>query len=123
MNAVFTKLAKWSATAGMAMGIAGCSTNTGNGALIGGAAGAGIGAIAGHNSRHGNTAGGALVGGVIGAIAGAVIGNEVDREEDYRDRRYYYYEDRPVYRRYRVYRVDPYAYPPPPPPMREDYDP
>jgi hypothetical protein len=61
-------------------GVAGCESNAGTGALIGGAAGAGIGAIAGHQS-HGNTVGGALIGGAIGAIGGGLIGNEMDKNE------------------------------------------
>jgi surface antigen len=73
---------------------AGCETKAGTGALVGGAAGAGIGAIIGHNS-HGRTGSGALIGGAVGALGGALIGNEMDKadrkkeEEDrYRDRAY-----------------------------------
>jgi hypothetical protein len=86
----------------------GCQTNAGNGALIGGAAGAGLGAVVGHQS-HGNTAGGAIVGGALGAITGAIVGSEVDRQQDrdrYYDRRYYddgYYRPGYVYE-YRVWR-------------------
>ena len=40
--------------------VAGCETKAGTGALIGGAAGAGIGAIVGKQS-HGHTAGGAVI--------------------------------------------------------------
>ena len=72
----------------------GCETKAGTGALVGGAAGAGIGAIIGHNS-HGRTGSGALIGGAVGALGGALIGNEMDKadrkkeEEDrYRDRAY-----------------------------------
>ena len=61
-------------------GVAGCETKAGTGALIGGAAGAGIGAIAGKQS-HGHTAGGALIGGAVGAIGGALIGNELDKND------------------------------------------
>src|SRR6266550_8458600 len=79
------------------LGMMGCESNTGNGALIGGAAGAGLGAIIGHNS-HGHTAGGAAIGGAAGAIGGALIGNEMDKKEAReRDR---YDDDRPT-RRYR----------------------
>src|SRR5690242_18725809 len=56
---------RWASILGAAtlmLGVAGCADNTGNGALIGGAAGAGIGAIIGNNS-HGRTAEGALIGG------------------------------------------------------------
>jgi hypothetical protein len=70
-------------------GVAGCESNAGTGALIGGAAGAGIGAIIGHNS-HGRTGSGALIGGAAGAIGGALIGNEMDKKEaaERRDRDY-----------------------------------
>jgi hypothetical protein len=69
-------------------GVVGCETKAGTGALIGGAAGAGIGAIVGHNS-HGRTGSGALIGGAVGALGGALIGNEMDKkdkEEARRDR-------------------------------------
>jgi hypothetical protein len=80
----------------MALGSAGgCDTNAGTGALLGGAAGAGIGAIIGHNS-HGRTGSGALIGGAVGAIGGALVGNEMDKAErqkaqddGFRDRAYY----------------------------------
>src|SRR5258708_4898283 len=58
----------------------GCETKAGTGALVGGAAGAGIGAIIGHNS-HGRTGSGALIGGAVGAIGGAIIGNEMDKSD------------------------------------------
>lgn len=70
-------------------GTTGCETKAGSGALIGGAAGAGIGAIIGHNS-HGRTGSGALIGGAVGAIGGALIGNEMDKNDRrarYDDRR------------------------------------
>lgn len=79
------------------VGMAGCSTNAGNGALIGGAAGAGAGAILSHGHP-----GGVIVGGALGALTGAIIGSDVDRAQA-RDRYYYngaYY----------------YNAPPPPPP-------
>src|SRR3954467_13428379 len=95
---------------GLAAGGAGCSTNTGTGALVGGALGAGTGAIVGHNS-HGRTAEGALIGGAIGALTGGLIGNEADKRDHYHERVYrdappppgYYereevYYDRPVRR-------------------------
>src|SRR5712671_1206972 len=73
-------------------GIVGCETKAGTGALIGGAAGAGIGAIIGHNS-HGRTGSGALIGGAVGALGGALVGNEMDKadrkkeqQEERRDR-------------------------------------
>jgi len=80
----------------------GCQSNAGTGALIGGAAGAGIGAIAGKQS-HGKTVNGALIGGAVGAIGGGLIGNEMDKKEA-RDRERAYDRDR--------------DYPPPPPPRR-----
>ena len=52
-------------TAGMALGVAGCTTQ--QGALVGGATGAVIGGVAT------NSFGGAIVGGAIGALAGAVL--------------------------------------------------
>jgi hypothetical protein len=82
----------------LSAGIAGCETKAGTGALIGGAAGAGIGAIVGHNS-HGRTGSGALIGGAVGALGGALIGNEMDKkdkEEARRDRDYDDYSARRV---------------------------
>src|SRR4051812_19293665 len=64
----------------MGAGIAGCETQAGTGALIGGAAGAGIGAIIGNNS-HGRTGSGALIGGAVGALGGAIVGNEMDKSD------------------------------------------
>jgi uncharacterized protein YcfJ len=61
-------------------GVAGCETKAGTGALVGGAAGAGIGAIVGNNS-HGRTGSGALIGGAVGALGGALIGNEMDKKD------------------------------------------
>ena len=55
-----------------------CRTHTQNGALMGGAMGAGTGAaiaaIAGES-----VGGGALIGAGVGAISGGVIGNSIDR--------------------------------------------
>src|SRR5947207_3423714 len=68
------------ASALLVAGVTGCETKAGTGALIGGAAGAGIGAIVGHNS-HGRTGSGALIGGAVGAIGGALIGNEMDKAD------------------------------------------
>src|SRR5690348_5394624 len=73
-------------------GVAGCESNAGTGALVGGAAGAGIGAIIGHNS-HGRTGSGALIGGAAGAIGGALIGNEMDKKEAAETRRDRDYDD------------------------------
>lgn len=55
----------------------GC-TKTEEGAVIGGAGGAGLGAIIGN--QVGSTAGGAAIGGVAGAAAGALIGHELDKK-------------------------------------------
>src|SRR5881392_4114691 len=68
-------------------GVTGCETKAGTGALIGGAAGAGIGAIVGHNS-HGRTGSGALIGGAIGAVGGALVGNEMDKKDKQEDRKH-----------------------------------
>ena len=46
---------------------------------MGGAAGAGIGAIAGHQS--GKAGEGALIGGAVGAGAGYLLGNEKDKKK------------------------------------------
>src|SRR5687768_3222467 len=67
----------------------GCASHAAEGAMIGGAAGAGLGAIIGHNS-HGRTAEGALIGGAVGAIGGGLIGNEADKREQYERDRYAY---------------------------------
>ena len=82
----------------------GCESHAGNGALIGGAAGAGIGAIIGNNSK-GRTAEGALIGGAVGAIGGGLIGNEMDKKEARQredDDRYYDERDRDDDRRART---------------------
>jgi uncharacterized protein YcfJ len=78
----------------MTLGGVGCESKAGTGALVGGAAGAGIGAIIGNNS-HGRTGSGALIGGAIGAASGALIGNEMDKQDRRRER---YYEDDRSYR-------------------------
>lgn len=56
---------------------AGCSRTT-KGAGIGGAAGAGVGALIG--KATGNTARGAIIGAAIGGSAGAVIGHQMDKQ-------------------------------------------
>lgn len=66
----------------------GCATPTRSGAAGGGAAGAGLGAIIGHQSGH--TGEGAIIGGAAGAAAGALIGNQVGRERRQRDGHYEY---------------------------------
>ncbi len=57
---------------------------TGKGALIGGAGGAGIGALAGGGK-------GALIGGALGAGGGALVGHHVAHNRHNRQRRAYYY--------------------------------
>src|SRR6266404_1108459 len=77
------------AAIGLAL-VMGCETpsgrpdNTATGALVGGATGAGIGAIAG-----GHEAGeGALIGGAIGAVTGALVGHSIDQQQRERVREY-----------------------------------
>ena len=56
---------------------AGCQTTpTQQGALIGGAVGAGAGALIGNQSGHAGT--GALIGGAAGGLGGALFGDMVD---------------------------------------------
>jgi len=57
--------------------VSGCNTTpTQDGAIVGGAMGAGLGAIVGHQSgRQGE---GALIGAGVGAITGAIVGDQVD---------------------------------------------
>lgn len=52
--------------------------NRNKGAVVGGAAGAVIGGIVGHQNNE--TPEGALIGGAVGAIAGGVIGNAKDKQ-------------------------------------------
>ena len=61
------------------MFVAGCESEAGKGAGIGSLAGAGLGAIVGHQS--GRTAEGALIGGAVGGGAGYMIGAEKDRKK------------------------------------------
>jgi len=51
-----------------------CATNTGTGALAGGALGAGAGALIGGGQ-------GAVIGGAVGAITGGLIGNAIDANQ------------------------------------------
>ena len=121
---MFTKswILRSALVAGMGLAAVGCESHAGNDALIGGAAGAGIGALVGSVS-HARAGEGALIGGAIGAIGGGLVGNEQDRREHYQERAYhedgyyrqrpayyddrYYYEQRPVVvRERRVYRYD-----------------
>lgn len=64
-------------TVALLLMVVGC-TRTQQGAVIGGAVGAGTGYAVGEaNGDHG--AAGAVVGGVVGAGAGGLIGNELDQ--------------------------------------------
>ena len=65
--------------AALMMALAGCETTpTQQGAVVGGALGAGAGAIIGHQSGHQGE--GALIGAAGGALAGALIGDQVDEK-------------------------------------------
>jgi uncharacterized protein YcfJ len=134
MKMTSRKLLSAAASLMLGAGVVGCESHAGTGALIGGAAGAGIGAIVGHNS-HGRTGSGALIGGAVGAGAGALIGNEQDkaeqrdrgyrrddyrrddyRRDDYEPRSRYYERDDSYaprydggYTEYRTYRSGPYG--------------
>ncbi|RJP19746.1 MAG: OmpA family protein [Candidatus Abyssobacteria bacterium SURF_5] len=49
------------------------------GAALGGAVGAGTGAVIGHQSDHAGE--GALIGGAVGAVAGGLIGRQLDQQQ------------------------------------------
>ena len=93
---------RFAAAAGLAGLLAGCTTPSGrpdytaNGALIGGASGAAIGALADRRAPGA----GALIGGAAGLIAGGLIGHSMDQQAEARWRS----APPPTY------------YPPPPPP-------
>ncbi len=57
--------------------LSGCTT-TQKAAGLGTVAGAGLGAIIGHQSKH--TGEGALIGGLAGAAAGALLGEQMDKK-------------------------------------------
>src|SRR4051794_41962532 len=78
MSNMFKRWLSGLAVLALGAGLGGCQSQAGNGALIGGATGAGLGAVIGHNS-HGQTPEGALIGGARGAPAGGVIGKEQDK--------------------------------------------
>jgi osmotically inducible lipoprotein OsmB len=62
-----------------AITIIGCATTpVQQGALMGGALGAGAGAIIG-NQVHGQGGSGALIGAAAGALTGAIVGDQVDK--------------------------------------------
>lgn len=79
---------KWTAPALIAsMALMGCNTTpTQDGAVVGGALGAGAGAIIGNQS--GNSGEGALIGAAAGALAGALVGDQVDERRQRRDATY-----------------------------------
>jgi outer membrane protein OmpA-like peptidoglycan-associated protein len=62
------------------LGMGGCASlnSTGQGAAIGGGAGAAVGAIIGNQT--GSTARGAIIGAVVGGTAGAIIGRRMDQQ-------------------------------------------
>lgn len=73
--------------------------NTAKGAGLGGAAGAIIGGVIGHQNDE--LAEGALIGGAVGALAGGVMGNNRDRYEAqaYQNYQYRQYQAQQNYRR------------------------
>ena len=101
-----SKIIKTLLAGGLLLSLSACANDAQTGALLGGAGGAGLGAIIG-NQHHGRSGEGALIGGAVGALGGYVVGNEMDKSKQrYRD----------------DYR---YAPPPPqyaPPPRYEQYD-
>jgi len=103
MNTAIVRLVTLAAMAGL---LAGCTTPSGqpdrtaNGALIGGASGAAIGALADRRAPGV----GALIGGAAGLIAGGLIGHSMDEQAAARS------APPPVY----------YPPPPPPPPSIND---
>jgi outer membrane protein OmpA-like peptidoglycan-associated protein len=63
-----------------ALGVSACASmgKKEEGAIIGGATGAVVGGIIGHNT--GSTARGAIIGAVVGGAAGAIIGHQMDQQ-------------------------------------------
>lgn len=59
--------------------LVGCESEAQTDALVGSAAGAGIGAIVGHQS--GRTGEGALIGGAVGGGAGYIVGSEKEKKK------------------------------------------
>jgi hypothetical protein len=83
MTGMMTKCASVTLLGALLLGsTTGCETKAGTGALVGGAAGAGIGAIIGHNS-HGRTGSGAVIGGEMDKAD-----RKKEEEDRYRDRAY-----------------------------------
>lgn len=79
---------KWMAPALIAsLALVGCNTTpTQDGAVVGGALGAGAGAIIGNQS--GKSGEGALIGAAAGALAGALVGDQVDERRQRRNTTY-----------------------------------
>jgi uncharacterized protein YcfJ len=72
---------------GLTVAMFGCNTTPGqDGAIVGTALGAGLGAIVGNQSGHAGE--GALIGGAAGALTGGLIGREVGQKDGYPSRRY-----------------------------------
>lgn len=66
-----------------AASLAGCNTTpVQDGAVVGGALGAGLGAIVGNQSGHAGE--GALIGAGAGALTGALVGDQVDKKRQQR---------------------------------------
>ncbi len=55
--------------------LSGCATDTGKGALLGGALGAGVGQAIGGDTKS------TIIGGAIGAAAGGAVGNQRDAKK------------------------------------------
>ncbi len=70
---------------GMGLGGAGCESNAGTGAIIGGLGGGALGAGIGSMS-HQRAGEGALIGAAAGAIGGALIGHSMDESEKKKER-------------------------------------
>lgn len=87
MNTRMRRSLIWTPIAAMVLvGLVACETTpVQQGALMGGALGAGAGAIIG-NQSHGRGGQGALIGGAAGALTGALVGDQVqkNREKNYR---------------------------------------
>lgn len=68
------------AAGALVLSLSGCATmsNTGQGAIIGGASGAVLGGLIGHAA--GNTLAGAIIGAAVGGAAGAIIGSYMDKQ-------------------------------------------
>lgn len=78
MQPKFTTIALYTGLCALTIFGMSCENEAQKGAAIGGAAGAGIGAIAGHQSDK--TGEGALIGAAVGAGVGYILGNEGDKE-------------------------------------------